>query len=114
MTKGKFLLLKLIEECAEVSQRASKQIQFGTHETQGNGSPSNDTAPETRLTNQKRLLSEVSDLVIIVELLVEVGELPSENDMPDFEEAKAKKIEKLNKYLAYSRQLGEIGGEWTI
>ena len=34
MTKTQFLLLKLAEECAEVAQRAIKQIQFGKDERQ--------------------------------------------------------------------------------
>lgn len=114
MTKEKFLLLKLIEECAEVAQRASKQIQFGTHESQGQSGLSDNKTPETQLTNAQRLKAELTDLYVIVNLLQLNGAIPPTAGGKEFRLAKVKKIAKLNKYLAYSRQLGEIDGEWTI
>ena len=45
MNKDKFLLLKVMEECAEVSQRASKLIQFGWDEVEAG----------QELNNQQRL-----------------------------------------------------------
>lgn len=113
MTREKFLLLKLIEECAEVAQRASKQIQFGAQETQGKGSPSKDPSPDTQLTNAQRLLGEIIDFAVIVDLLYDAKQIPDSSEV-DFDQAKETKIAKLNKYLAYSRQLGEIGGDWTV
>jgi NTP pyrophosphatase (non-canonical NTP hydrolase) len=56
MTKQQFLLLKLSEECMEVAQRASKQIQFGKDEVQ----------KDQLKTNQARLKDELLDLFALV------------------------------------------------
>ena len=49
-------LLKLMEECAEVAQRASKQMLFGKHEIQ---------AGQT-LANSERLRAEVLDVLLCI------------------------------------------------
>ena len=66
MTRREMLLLKLMEECAEVSQRASKQILYGKDEIQ-DGQP---------FTNAERTMGEFEDLIVIVGMLTEEKELP--------------------------------------
>lgn len=113
MNREQFLLLKLSEECAEVSQRAIKQIQFGAKETQGKGSPSNDIRPETLLTNAERLRGEILDLFSLISLLEDCGAIPEFN-FEDFQDAKSAKIAKMNKYLKYSNELGVIPEGFTV
>lgn len=116
MTREQFILLKLSEECAEVSQRAIKQIQFGAHQIQkGNEVKDGVAAPdkEAGLTNGQRLDNELTDLIIMADLLRAAGQIPS-TTVAEFQIARAAKIERLNKYIAFSRQMGELDGEWTI
>lgn len=97
MNVGQFLLLKLMEECAEISQRASKQIQFGKTESQnGQG-----------LTNAERLKQELLDLASITRLLHENKELP-EVEEEELEVAYEKKRVKMQKYLDLSHELGQL------
>ncbi len=100
MTRKQYLLLKLSEECAEVSQRCSKQIQFGRDEIQ--------KSRGNTLTNDERLTGEITDLCAVIQMLNRCGEitLPKDSDMAGLFKAKRKKIEK---YLKYSRSLGRVG-----
>jgi len=97
MTREQFLLIKLSEECAEVSQRALKQVQFGASEIQI-GQP---------YTNAHRLRSELMDLCVLTVLLEEAGQF-AEFDWDEFQIARASKVEKLQKYANYSRSLGTL------
>lgn len=65
MTKRDYLLLKLMEECAEVSYHASKQLQFGK----------DDKHPTEDRTNGEQLRFELMDVMAITSLLVSVYEL---------------------------------------
>lgn len=115
MTKEQFLLLKLAEECQEVAKRAIKQIQFGADQVWKGGEVKDGVAPkEAGLTNAQRLLNELADLAVIAQLLGEAEQLPVPPIDDEFEELISKKVEKLNKYLAYARSLGQIDGDWTI
>ena len=99
MTREQFLLIKLSEECAEVSQRALKQVQFGSGEIQKD-QPS---------TNAERLVSEIIDLISIVKLLDESGALPIKDVTADeFDAAFEAKKKKLQKYVDYSHTLGVL------
>lgn len=98
MTKVQYLLTKLMEECAEVSQRASKQIQFGKLEIQ-NGQ---------NLTNGQRLHDELVDLLVIAEMLQEEFEIPEFTDTAEFDRAYVTKKIKMQKYLDLSKQLGML------
>ena|ERR1700743_2315396 len=99
MKRNQFLLLKLMEECAEVSQRASKQIQFGADEIQKGQDK----------TNKQRLRDELLDLINIAEMLDEVGELVDVALTEDeFQDALKQKRDKLNKYLKMSFELGQL------
>jgi NTP pyrophosphatase (non-canonical NTP hydrolase) len=97
MKTGQFLLLKLMEECVEVGQRCSKQIQFGKLEVQKDQS----------LTNAERLKQEILDIASLVQLLHLHGELPelTGQEIADAYEVKRKKLQK---YLDLSYDLGEL------
>ena len=90
MKLDQFFLLKLMEECAEVSQRASKTIQFGWDEIQ----------PGQDKTNRERLQGEVYDLLCLAALL--------KLDISWDEEIFNKKKDKLLKYLKYSKDIGAM------
>lgn len=116
MNREQFLLMKLAEECAEVSQRAIKQIQFGADQIQKAGEVAGGQGPapkEVGLSNAQRLQDEITDLEIIISLLAEANQLTLKTDGP-FSDLRAKKVEKLNKYLAFARSLGQLPGEWTV
>jgi NTP pyrophosphatase (non-canonical NTP hydrolase) len=104
MTVKQFYLAKLAEECAEVAQRALKQIQFGKEEAQANG-PSTTKIMDT---NAERLRKEINDLIVVVNILEEQGEIPTINYTSDWADISKAKREKLAKYLAYSQNLGMV------
>jgi len=79
------LLIILMEECAEVQQRASKLIRFGRDEVQ----------PGQELPNSARLGEEIGDIICMVELL-QAAEIVRDNDI---ETGRARKQRKLAKYL---------------
>lgn len=97
MRREQFLLLKLAEECAEVAQRASKQIQFGDTEVQVGQS----------LTNGERLKQELLDLNVIVGMLQDSSEIPTWSKKEYKQAMKAKK-QKLQKYIDLSVKLGRL------
>lgn len=94
MKNWQYLLLKLSEECNEVGQMASKNMHFGTEETQTGGVQ----------TNRERLHGEINDLLAIVELL---NEEEGFDFTPDPDKIALKK-EKVKFYREYSRSLGLV------
>lgn len=98
-----FYLLKLMEECSEVAQRCSKQIQFGATEKQSQ-SPS-----ETPITedNRTRLRGEVNDLLAVIDVLTEMSQI-REISPEELLYAKHRKREKILKYLKYSQDLHTV------
>jgi len=97
MKKGQFLLLKLAEECVEVAQRASKQIQFGKDEIQRDQTES----------NAARLRNELMDLICVASMLHDVDELPRIT-VEELAHARLIKKQKLQKYLDLSASLGQL------
>lgn len=97
LDRAQFLLTKLTEECAEVAQRAAKQIQFGKEEVQDG----------QELNNAQRLRLEVNDLLNIVVMLVEVGEIPTITIL-EKEASYQAKVLKIAKYLKRSQGLGRV------
>lgn len=97
MNREQFLLVKLAEECAEVAQRAIKQIQFGKLEVQTG----------QQLTNAERLKQELIDLRNIVRLLQFYKEVPEITEVEEINALIAKR-NKLQKYLKLSAELGEL------
>ena len=105
MNKQQFLLLKLAEECAEVAQRASKQIQFGRDESQKDHAPTG--APVESKSNSERLKEELLDLLSIWSMLEDVNEI-SKWTIEEAVESHDKKKIKLQKYLDLSYSLGQL------
>jgi NTP pyrophosphatase (non-canonical NTP hydrolase) len=88
MNELEHLLTVLTEECAEVAQRACKAARFGMTEIQ----------PGQAEDNKRRLERELADLMATAELL---GLIIRDED-------KAAKIEKLKKFMNYSREIGTL------
>lgn len=92
MNRLQYLLIKLAEEGAEVSQIALKTAQFGLYEQH----------PNLEETNLERIQKELNDLFGIVEMLnTEFGCNLFENSILVKE-----KIHKVNHYAKYSEELG--------
>ncbi|ARK89686.1 hypothetical protein BOC42_00420 [Burkholderia pseudomallei] len=99
MTLTQYYLVKLAEEASEVAQIALKSAHFGLSERH----------PERTETNAERIYAELNDLLAMVHRLGEVscGEFQFDIGMPDHI-AIAKKLNKVEHYLAYSRSLGLV------
>jgi hypothetical protein len=113
MTIRQYYLTKLIEECAEVSQRAAKSIQFGADQAQaqsGHAVPDADGGipNEQTLSNKLRLSNELNDLLTVMTILQDLDEVTVESTA-DFLLYYTKKREKLEKYLKFSQELGMVG-----
>jgi len=93
MNKQQLLLIMLMEECDELSQRASKALRFGLNEVQEGQS----------LTNARRIIYEFNDLVSVLEELTnaKAGELIDDTML-------FLKKEKIEKWLAYSEEQGVL------
>lgn len=98
MNRVEYLLTSLAEECAETAQRASKALRFGVDEIQ----------PGQGDTNAVRLMDELEDIRVIVELLREEGVLSLG---PIDGERFARKRAKVEKYMAYARKCGTL--QWS-
>lgn len=99
MTFEENLLVILMEECAETSQRASKAIRFTLPEVQ----------PDQELTNAERIVYEFNDILAVMELLFESGAINKVVDQGAIDIKKAK----IKKYLEYSQSLGTVESEET-
>jgi len=93
MTRQEQLLVILMEECAEVSQRASKALRFGLTDPAGK-------EPDQPYTNKDRLLMEINDLYAVIDMIFDKeGPYLSPMLIQD-------KKEKVEKYLKLSKKLG--------
>lgn len=103
MTRTEHLLFILAEECAEVTQVASKAARFGMK----------DGYPDQDETNAQRLAYEMADLIAVYQMLVN-GRVKTDGTLI---EAKKAKVEK---FLRYSAECGtlqeqpEKGGAATV
>jgi hypothetical protein len=98
LTKKDYLLVLIMEECAEVAHRAAKALRFGLTEVQ-NGQVED---------NAERLMHEIIDLDTVIEYLVESGDLKVPEDYPS---RKADKILKIERYMRLSRNEGRLEAE---
>jgi hypothetical protein len=94
-----FYLLKLAEECSEIAQQAIKQIQFGHHAL----SPSTGK----RYDNTALLRAEVNDLLAVLDVLMDLRELPEISPI-ELLDAKIKKQRRILDYLQHSQELGLV------
>lgn len=94
MNKEQYLLVKLMEEAAEVQQAASKALRFGLENTD----------PVTGITNVDYLVSEIGDLYVAMNALESHAgiSLYITNSILDA------KLKKLEKFMRISAELGVI------
>ena len=106
MNREQHLLTILAEECNEVAQRVSKALRFGISEVH----PDTAINPD-QLNNAKRIAQEMGDLIGAWEMLEHEGVVPK----IDHAQIRAKK-EKIERYLVYSKQVGELTDKvkWII
>lgn len=95
MNVKEHLLLVAMEECDEISQRISKAIRFGLEEIE----------PGQELNNTDRIILEYCDLQAVIEMLQERNLFPYAESMRFPKRIMDKKL-KLEKYMAYSKELG--------
>lgn len=94
LNEEQYLLICLMEECDEVSQRAAKALRFGLNEAQ----------PGQDLTNAARITQEINDLFTVIERIENLGMIPATLDAMAIN---AKHL-KITKYMAYSREQGTL------
>lgn len=94
MTRIEHLLTILAEECNEVAQRTSKALRFGLSEIQ----------PGQPYTNQDRIWQELTDLYAVVSMITVALDAQYVTNPYDIKA----KIERIEKFLAYSKQLGTL------
>lgn len=97
MTHDQYLLLKVAEECDEVGQRVSKQMQFGACQIQ----------PGQELNNAARLRVEVLDLLGRLDDLADAGQL-APICWGDVHQHRQQKSEKWAAMLAKAQLLGQV------
>lgn len=94
MTRQDHLLVRAMEECNEVAQRISKALVFGMDEVQ----------PGQPLTNQERIYAEYCDLRAVLGM----AGIDAWANTPRTRAAEALKVEKVERYLAYSATRGTV------
>lgn len=67
MDRQDHLLIRAMEECAEVQQRLSKALVFGLERVQQAANDRPEQNPD-RLTNRERIIEEYNDLVAVMEM----------------------------------------------
>ena len=95
MNKTEHLLTCLIEECAEIQKVASKALRFGL----------DDHAPDSDSTNAEDIITEIYDLLAIIEMLKEEKII---YDLPDTKELIKQKKDKVTKYMDYAKNRGTL------
>ena len=100
MKADQYHLCKIAEECAEVAQRALKAQQFGLGEVQ----------PGQDFNNLERLMDEFHDLFTTFDNFCS---LVGQDPIPD-EIKKNIRLRKMDKFLALSRDLGQVDEEVFI
>lgn len=98
MTRQELLLVRGMEECAELTQRLSKALNFGIEETQV---PS---VGKVYGTNRARIFDEYTDLVAVMAM----AGFPYAAITPA---AISAKFDKVEKYLRYSKECGTLTEE---
>lgn len=96
VNEEEYLLIKAMEECVELAQRISKAICFGMQERQPGL-----TNGKNHMTNRERIIEEFNDLVATMEM----AGFPLQ--VIDGHKLDAK-VQKVNKYAQYSRELGRL------
>jgi len=92
MDKQNYLLVCLLEECAEVQKAITKTLRFGLE----------DTKPNTNTTNKELIEDELSDIQGIIELLKEECGVEIKTSINTILEKK----KRVRRYMDYSRKSG--------
>lgn len=92
-----YLLVVLMEECAETSVNLSKILRFGAEDTSPKGDREN---------NLRELQREMADILGTVEMIEECG--VRMRDFDDYRILADAKKEKLKQMMAYSRRCGRL------
>lgn len=99
MTFRQFVLLKLVEECAEVQKRATKSMQFGADEIEPNGTKD----------NAARLRLEINDLLAHIQLYEDTaGEWRSFEALGTVKGHIEDKLHRVENFLKLSIARGEV------
>lgn len=96
MTKLNYLLECLAEECAEVQHIKSKIIRFGI----------DDIHPETKIENRSQIVSELIDLVAVMNLFLDEDQESRELYEKTVVQGIQNKEKKLRMFMAYSISKG--------
>lgn len=98
MTKGEYLLVCVVEECAEVQKEAMKCLRFGMDNCLSSDAPA----------NKQLLLTEMMDLVAVIDMLS--SEFPTMRETEDevVEKFIQEKKAKVEKFMEYSRSIGRV------
>jgi len=89
------ILVKIMEECDEVSQRCAKALRFTLEEVQ----------PGQEFDNACRIVEELKDLFAAVYYYGREGVLPIVDPTPDEIESR---IQRIKKYMEYSKSVGAM------
>ncbi|WP_217577350.1 hypothetical protein [Mesorhizobium sp. GbtcB19] len=95
MNRPEHLLACLAEECDEVGKNCMKALRFGLA----------DGYPGSSVTNAQEIAKELSDLIAVMRMLVAEGLIPKPDLGGSAITAKQTKVEK---YLAYAREVGAL------
>lgn len=98
MNKQQYLLIKLIEECAEISQEASKALIFGLGDSW-----------KDNPVNSEKLIQEMGDLMGVWRMLLDEAGM-----MNYTEKMISDKIIKVNKFMEYSKEKGILDKENAV
>ena len=94
MTRQDHLMIRAMEECAELAQRISKALVFGLEEVQ----------PGQDQTNEQRIYSEYYDLRAVLGMMgIDAWDMSERARI-----AEREKVEKVERYLAYSKEVGRL------
>jgi len=106
MTRRQHLLIKLIEECAEVQKEATKILTFGLVEEDGEQHKSlrgRDIPP-----NGPRLEQEIIDVIAVIDMLEEEMDFPRLSDEEKCTIGIQAKKSKVEAYMKYAHSLGQL------
>lgn len=100
MTTKELLLIQLAEECGEITQVVSKIFRFGMDENRDGQT----------LSNKQRLVQEIVDLHVIIDLLESLYVF----DMRNTDDHYFQKLKKVKKYLELSRERGLLNDNQNV
>ena len=96
MTKTRYLLLCLTEECAEVQKEAMKCLRFGL-----------DSSAEGNPTNLEKLAMEMIDLLATIQMVVKSTQQTNTSaSEEEISKALKHKKDKVERYMEVSRKAG--------